>query len=569
MEPIKLLTDLAVHESGSDVKDGLGFNTYAEVLGNAALGTKGPFTIGVFGEWGEGKTSLMQMTKDFIDKNAKDQDTVTVWFNAWQYEKEEHPLSPLVATIISALEEWQASKAKFANKAKNLVKALRAIAYGFSVKSTIKVPGFAEIEAGFVAKDMIDEARRKSPDPLLDRAVYYGALSRLEAAQPGDEVKIVVFIDDLDRCFPDLAIKLLESIKLVLNQPGFIFFLGVARSVIEGYLQHRYREEYGIEDFPGDSYLDKIVQLPFYLPPHTERMEGFSKLLLERIAEGLRSEFKELLPIIGAACGSNPRATVRFVNNLLIDRAISNALGGGLEEIPIGVFAVTRSLQQRWRGVFEILVREPSYCKDLSAAVQGSLRDLASDGGSPLAGVVATLIEDNDLSRMLRADHGVQWLTNTELRTATVSFLRSQRSMVTFEDGLAYPTVLLWDENRLNDAEYATVSQAIRESKFGFAPCHWRYFWPAESSLWDELKNMNLKLIVIVVFAGDSRSEVLRGKAEAMADSIDLSATPIAVLLMAGANEHDIPEFLRGRPLCDLRSGVSFKLVFDYIDGVL
>ena len=67
-------------------------------------------------------------------------------------------------------------------------------------------------------------------DPLLDRTLYYNAFETIESvaaeqAAGDDAVKIVVFIDDLDRCLPPQALKLLESIKLVLAQRGFIFAL--------------------------------------------------------------------------------------------------------------------------------------------------------------------------------------------------------------------------------------------------------------------------------------------------------------------------------------------------------
>jgi hypothetical protein len=113
---------------------------------------------------------------------------------------------------------------------------------------------------------------------------------------------------------------------LVLSQPGFIFVLGVARSVIEGYLQHRYEKDYGIAGFQGHSYLDKIVQLPFHIPPHTGRMQEFSDRLLERLDATTRKTLSDILPIIGSASGSNPRATIRFVNNLLIDLGINAQL---------------------------------------------------------------------------------------------------------------------------------------------------------------------------------------------------------------------------------------------------
>ena len=100
---IKLLTDQAIGEETEGRQDGLNFDAYSTVIANAALGTPGPFTIGVFGEWGTGKTSLMRM----IEQKLAGDDVVTVWFNAWQYEKEENPIVPLVGTIIQEIERNQ------------------------------------------------------------------------------------------------------------------------------------------------------------------------------------------------------------------------------------------------------------------------------------------------------------------------------------------------------------------------------------------------------------------------------------------------------------------------------
>jgi len=60
MVNLNLLTDQALGEGTSESFDGLGFETYASVLADAARGNPGPFTIGVFGEWGTGKTSLTE-----------------------------------------------------------------------------------------------------------------------------------------------------------------------------------------------------------------------------------------------------------------------------------------------------------------------------------------------------------------------------------------------------------------------------------------------------------------------------------------------------------------------------
>jgi len=258
---LNLLTDQPIGE-GLDVStDGLGFKTYANVLAQAARDTEGPFTIGIFGEWGSGKTSLMRMIEQELNKKGNDNaDIITVWFNAWRFEKEEHPLIPLVASITRGIEGNKTLMAKIGEKGKKWLQSLRAVAYGVTIKAPI-------MEVSM--KDILQNSAQFSDSPLNERSLYCEAFESLSNTSLGEKVKVVVLIDDLDRCFPDLAIRLLESIKLVLCQPNFIFVIGVARAVIEGYLKHRYSTKYGLQDFRGQAYLDKIVQLPFYIPPHT------------------------------------------------------------------------------------------------------------------------------------------------------------------------------------------------------------------------------------------------------------------------------------------------------------
>ena len=232
-EPVYLLIDEPV---GSIEEDILNLKPFADVIAGAALGTKGPFTIGVYADWGEGKTSVLRLAKELVEINNPN--IVTVWFNAWQYGKEDHPIIPLVATIAKAvsdkLKTVNKNEKKIVASLSKMSTALRAIAYGFSAKGKVSVPGFGELEAGFIAKEMINryDQLQKGDDPLIEKTLYYNAFEMLEsiAKDASKEIttpKIAVFIDDLDRCNPPEAIKLLESIKLVLSQKGFIFTLAL------------------------------------------------------------------------------------------------------------------------------------------------------------------------------------------------------------------------------------------------------------------------------------------------------------------------------------------------------
>ena len=172
-EPLALIADEPVFTFDDDR---LRLRNFADTVAAVSLGTEGPFTIGVFGGWGYGKTSLLRLSKDVVDRQGR-KNVTTVWFNAWQYDKEPRPIVPLVATIIQALQTDTAGRprAKIKQGAATLIRALRAVAYGFSAKTKINVPGLAEVDVDFIAREMIDRDEKlkgQSADPLLDQSRY-------------------------------------------------------------------------------------------------------------------------------------------------------------------------------------------------------------------------------------------------------------------------------------------------------------------------------------------------------------------------------------------------------------
>jgi len=234
IQTLRLLPDVPFGETAERAEDGLGFDQYARILARAALDTPEPFTIGVYGGWGSGKTSLMRMIQNII---REDSGAIGVWFNAWRYEKEEHLIVPLLATIITEMDQHEK---KFVTNLKTgftkLRDAFRGILYGVSIKGKVGIPGLSEAELSVSPKDMVDRYEKLSQmatDRILDQSLYFRSFARLdEIAQDATIPKLIIFVDDLDRCFPDKAVALLESVKLVLNQPNITFVLGVAPQII-------------------------------------------------------------------------------------------------------------------------------------------------------------------------------------------------------------------------------------------------------------------------------------------------------------------------------------------------
>ncbi|HUW82784.1 MAG TPA: P-loop NTPase fold protein [Phycisphaerae bacterium] len=480
-------------------EDRLSLETFANTIASVALGTEGPFTIGVFGGWGHGKTSLLMLAKDMLDRQKRD-DIATVWFNAWQYEKEEHPIVPLVATVIRSLEEKYAGRLKeqLGAGAQELIRALRAVAYGFSAKAKLRIPAVGEVEAGFVAKEMIDRdeaLKKQSVDPLLDQSLYYNAfrlLGRLRG-KGRQQPKCVVLVDDLDRCLPQNALHLLESMKLVLAQPGFVFVLAVHRQVIETYLDKRF-QKYGLEAYRhGQSYLDKIIQLPLFLPPHQKRFDEFvARLLKDFVEADLAREFEPLKGIIGPACNYNPRELVRFFNRLLIDRHIWGQINPG-EDFDAGAFAVARSLQMQSEASYRLLLLDDSLCKWIAGGegtvaerlreLQDTVAEQKTERGQVVEGVfwsagldraVGDLLGRFHLCDLLDSEPGQRWLGERDLREQIEEFLEVQREQpaetdsariidATIRTAINKPTGELTKQDRAGVMALGLAGQAVSD----------------------------------------------------------------------------------------------------------
>ena len=93
---------IVIDEPAMDAPD---FKEYAERLSKIIVRSKPQFTVGIFGGWGTGKTTMMQMIEGEI-KNKNSDNVTTVWFDSWRYEREEYSLMiPLLRTIILTLHE--------------------------------------------------------------------------------------------------------------------------------------------------------------------------------------------------------------------------------------------------------------------------------------------------------------------------------------------------------------------------------------------------------------------------------------------------------------------------------
>ncbi len=324
---------LNFRRDGYSDTDRLGFDKYIDTLAGMILDPdfQTPFCIGIYGKWGSGKTSFMRLLeKELLSAGTNEPQPVPVWFNPWRYEKEKHLIIPFLKTIEQALEGFDGRSAigkALKGAAQKIGDAATAFAYGLTAECKLGPIGVS-FDAAKAAdrEEALGEKRRAAAAEKLSRkltSIYYDINNRLQEAVNSQKFRIVVFIDDLDRCLPEKAVELLESIKLFLNLEGYLFILGVDRGVVEKGINCHYHfyEQNGTPKSGGtatgrvispDEYLDKIIQMPLELPPiEPTRKRDFILNLL-----GQAEAYREFAEIIETGVDDNPRSLTRFVNLL-------------------------------------------------------------------------------------------------------------------------------------------------------------------------------------------------------------------------------------------------------------
>ncbi len=249
-----------------------------------------PVTVGIYGDWGGGKSTLIRMVQDAL---AKRPGVMTLQFNGWLFEGYEDAKTALMGTILDTLEERLEAEKSFTERGRDLLKKLLGRVKWLQLASMAGryaaplLVGLPQLTLANLGQDALNLARSavadKGPISVED------AKELLAEAPEGEEnvrrsirdfrrdfgdllaeskiETLVVFIDDLDRCLPDTIIDTLEAIKLFLFVPGTAFVIGADERLVQYAVRQRFPELPGTETEVGRDYLEKLVQVPIRVPP--------------------------------------------------------------------------------------------------------------------------------------------------------------------------------------------------------------------------------------------------------------------------------------------------------------
>jgi predicted KAP-like P-loop ATPase len=310
--------------------------TKVDLLNNEAIATtiigllqehpERPVTIGVHGDWGAGKSSVLEM----IDAGLSGNDEVLcLKFNGWRFQGFEDAKIALIEGIVTGLVEKRPALTKAGHAVKDIFKRIDWLkiakkAGGLAVTAYTGIPTPDQINAIVTTlEQVLDDPTQLATKENLNAAIG-GVKEILKPAETKnipqeiegfrrafDELlkaagikQLVVLIDDLDRCLPDTAIETLEAIRLFVFTARTAFVVAADEAMIE-YAVRKHFPELPDTTGPRDyarNYLEKLIQIPFRIPALGEtETRIYVTLLLAGAALGENDPGYEKLLVIARA----------------------------------------------------------------------------------------------------------------------------------------------------------------------------------------------------------------------------------------------------------------------------
>jgi hypothetical protein len=404
--------------------DLLGFHVHADLIRSVITDVAVlPVTVGVFGDWGGGKSSIMKMLKKDLSDGKEYPNVVCLYFNGWTFEGYEDAKSALLTSILIQLGEHKKFGPKVKDWVVKLLKRVKLMELGKLAIKYVGIPlgtaaltggvGAIPVAAAAVASTMLPGSGDSEDTDDEKEAIDWSALIEADTGKADvlglrkfrdefskmltktDITSLVVLIDDLDRCLPERLIETLEAIKLFVAVPKTAFVIGADPRIVRHAISTRYvkrqlhhtaaeetaeaREE---EEKLIQDYLEKLIQVPYQLPRLSPaeietylNLLACEKLLDAKNLEHVLTKWKETrvenvyapctTSVIQKALGEQMELPSALKDQLDWSTAVAPVITDGLKGNPRQVKRMLNalSLRKQLASVARIVIKEDVLAK--------------------------------------------------------------------------------------------------------------------------------------------------------------------------------------------------------------
>ena len=308
--------------------DSLNIKPHADALTNFIERCDTPITIGIQGEWGSGKTSLLNLIENNLEGNNLDHEYnkgkfLQIWVNAWEHSLLSKPEETLLKIVNQIINDMVCELDKGDNAKEQIKSKFSVLAKGALRVATSAVAGD---EATKVVNELIGDNSNVISELKEQLDSLAKTIKKNSTGKTAQYEKIVIYVDDLDRIDPPDAVAILELLKNIFNVKHCIFVLAIDYQVVIKGLKDKFGERTDENEWEFRAFFDKIIQLPFMMPVSQYDIGNYVEQLLEQIGfltkdqeidDKMNIPIDEMIKeIVKLSIGGNPRALKRLVNSL-------------------------------------------------------------------------------------------------------------------------------------------------------------------------------------------------------------------------------------------------------------
>ena len=323
------IVDEALRQGGDDA---LSISSYKDALVDFVKRTDTPMTIGVQGEWGSGKTSLLNQIWNDLEKFNKEDDSIDdfkqIWINSWEHSllcSPEECLMKIINEIILELLDADTDK----SRAEKISQGVNNI-----MKGALRIG--SSLTLGAAGVDAVDDIFSESSNSIKElREQLSSLVSEIKTLETNKYGKVVIYVDDLDRIEPKDAVSILELLKNIFNIKDCVFILAIDYQVVVKGLVGKFGDPKPENEWEFRAFFDKIIQLPFSMPMGDYDIANYVLGLLDEIDfyKGEEELDPELInQFVTKSIGGNPRSIKRLINSLALIKILNDKESGDISE---------------------------------------------------------------------------------------------------------------------------------------------------------------------------------------------------------------------------------------------
>ena len=287
----------------SEEEDLLEISKYVKGLGKFIRECQTPMSIAIQGDWGTGKTSTLNLLKKNLEADKDTNGIKCVFFNTWQYSQFNMEDSLYVSFVHNLVKQCGGNDEILKTVAAfGKLAFFKAIDWKFGTNASEILDGFEKAK-----KDQMESVSKLQED--------FAELVKKTGK------RLVIFIDDLDRLNPEVAVELLEIIKLFVNVENSIFVLAIDYEVVVKGVRKKYGEN--LSEEKCRNFFDKIIQLPFKMPVERYNLTELVRKAVQEQTHMTDEGVNIVAEFISDVMGTNPRTFKRLVNAFFLINSVN------------------------------------------------------------------------------------------------------------------------------------------------------------------------------------------------------------------------------------------------------